>query len=139
MSFAEYRYARERALELPRFELAKLALTGVAIIFAALGMGEAVYRIVFMEFDGATDRLPIETMFGIAFAFAATKFLLNRHDQRMKTKAKLEVIRKRNEKIRAAVTAISPLPLPGQQQAIRVIREEVETIGWHLSEICETE
>ena len=45
-----------------------LALVGLAVIFASLGLGEAVYRLLFFDFDGATDRLPIEMMFGLAFA-----------------------------------------------------------------------
>jgi hypothetical protein len=35
-------------------------LFGTTVLFAPLGMGEAVYRLLFSEFDGATDRLPIE-------------------------------------------------------------------------------
>jgi hypothetical protein len=33
--------------------------------FAALGLGEAVDRFTFLDFDGATDRLPIEMLFGV--------------------------------------------------------------------------
>ena len=30
-------------------------LFGATVLFAALGMGEAVYRLLFSEFDGATE------------------------------------------------------------------------------------
>ena len=135
MSFAEYFRRLKSPLDLPQSEQLKLALTGIVVVFAALGLGEAVYRILFSEFDGATDRLPIETMFGVAFAFMVTKFFIKVHHRRVETHATLELIRKRNEKIRAAVTSIAPLPVPGQQQAIRVIREEVDSIRWNLSDI----
>ena len=45
----------------------------MAVIFASLGLGEAVYRLLFFDFDGATDRLPIEMMFGLAFAWIVMK------------------------------------------------------------------
>ena len=35
-------------------------LVGIPVLFASLGMGEAVYRLLFFDFDGAKDRLPIE-------------------------------------------------------------------------------
>jgi hypothetical protein len=50
-----------------------LGLIGVGVIFASLGLGEAVYRVAFLDFDGATDRLPIEILFGLAFAWMTTK------------------------------------------------------------------
>ena len=34
-----------------------------------VGLGEAVYRFAFLDFDGATDRLPIEMLFGLLFAW----------------------------------------------------------------------
>ena len=50
-----------------------LGLVGMEVIFASLGMGEAVYRLLFFDFDGATDRLPIEMLFGLAFAWIVTR------------------------------------------------------------------
>ena len=50
-----------------------LGLIGMGVIFASLGLGEAVYRFAFLDFDGATDRLPIEMLFGLAFAWMTTK------------------------------------------------------------------
>ena len=41
----------------------------------------------------------------------------------------------RNGKIRQAVEAITPVPCSSNQQAIRVIREEVDRIEWALTEI----
>jgi hypothetical protein len=38
-------------------------------------MGEAVYRLLFSEFDGMTDRIPVEVLFGLVFAWLATKFV----------------------------------------------------------------
>ena len=134
MQLADYRYSRD-FVEIPSSERWKFLVMGFGVIFASLGLGEAVYRITFFQFEGATDRLPIETMFGLAFAALVTKFLLKMHKRQVETRATLAQIKKRNEKIRAAVTAITPLPLPGHQQAIRVIREEVDSIHWNLADI----
>jgi hypothetical protein len=112
-----------------------LGSIGIAVIFAALGMGEAVYRLVFVDFDGATDRLPIELLFGLGFAWLATKLARRISQHRRETAARIELIRDRNYKIRHAAAAIIPLSHPGNQQAIRVIREEVDRIEWALTEI----
>ena len=112
-----------------------LALIGMGVIFAALGLGEAVYRLAFLDFDGATDRLPIEMLFGFAFAWLATKLVRRIYRYQTETSATITVIRDRNCKIRRAVEAITPIPFPAQQQAIRVIREEVDRIEWTLTEI----
>jgi hypothetical protein len=48
---------------------------------------------------------------------------------------KITLIRDRNYKIRHALEAIIPVPFPGNQQAIRVIREEVDQIESALTEI----
>ena len=112
-----------------------LGLIGVGVIFASLGLGEAVYRVAFLDFDGATDRLPIEILFGLAFAWITTKLARRIYQYRMETSAKINLIRDRNYKIRHAVEAIKPVPYPSNQQAIRVIREEVDRIEWTLTEI----
>ena len=112
-----------------------LGLIAMGVIFAALGLGEAVYRFAFLDFDGATDRLPIEMLFGLGFAFAATKLVRRIYRHRMETSAKITLIRDRNFKIRRAVEAIKPVPHPSSQQAIRVIREEVDRIELALSEV----
>jgi len=112
-----------------------LGLIGMGVIFASLGLGEAVYRFAFRDFDGATDRLPIEMMFGLAFAWMATKLVRRIYQYRMETSKRIDFIRDRNYKIRHAVDAIRPVPYPTNHQAIRVIREEVERIEWVLTEI----
>jgi len=110
-------------------------LIGVGVIFASLGLGEAVYRVAFLDFDGATDRLPIEMLFGLGFAWMTMKLVRRIYQNRMATSARITLIRDRNYKIRHAVEAITPVPSPINQQAIRVIREEVERIEWALTEI----
>jgi hypothetical protein len=50
-----------------------LGLIAIGVVFASLGLGEAVYRFMFRDFDGATDRLPLEILFGLAFAWLTTK------------------------------------------------------------------
>jgi len=112
-----------------------LGLIGIGVVFASLGLGEAVYRFLFLDFDGATDRLPIEMLFGLAFASLTVKLLRRIYQNRRATSARIALIRHRNYKIRHAVEAITRAPSPINQQAIRVIREEVEGIEWTLTEI----
>src|SRR5581483_2597137 len=84
----------------------QLALIGLGVIFAALGAGEAVYRLAFFQFDGATDRLPIEMMFGLAFAWLTTKLVRDIYQHRTETSARINLVWHRNHKIRSAVDAI---------------------------------
>jgi hypothetical protein len=126
---------RESSLELRRTDRVTLAMIGLGVIFASLGLGEAVYRLAFFEFDGATDRLPIEMLFGIAFAWLTIKVAKKIYQHRLETSERLNLVRDRNHKIRHAVEAIVPVPSPGHQQAIRVIRDEVERIEWALADI----
>jgi len=56
-------------------ERLKVYLFGATVLFASFGMGEAVYRLLFLEFDGITDRIPVEVLFGLVFAWLATKFV----------------------------------------------------------------
>ena len=104
------------------------------MIFASLGLGEAVYHLVFLDFDGATDRLPIEIVFGLAFAWMTTKLARRICQYRIETSTRIKLIRDRNDKIRHAAEAIRPLSYPSNQQAIRVIREEVDRIEWALTD-----
>ena len=129
------RSSNQPSLELRPFDRLTLALIGLGVIFASLGLGEAVYRLAFFDFDGATDRLPIEMMFGLAFAWMATKLVRGIYQNRMQASEKINLIWDRNHKIRHAVEAIVPVPHPGHQQAIRVIREEVDRIEWALTDI----
>lgn len=135
MAFAQNQGSGQSAVALRRSDKLTLALIGLAVIFASLGLGEAVYRFAFLDFDGATDRLPIEMLFGLAFAWIATKLARRIYQYRMETSARITLIRDRNYKIRHAVEAIVPVPYPGSQQAIRVIREEADRIEWALTEI----
>ncbi len=105
------------------------------MIFASLGMGEAVYRFLFRDFDGATDRLPIEMFFGLVFAWMITTLARKFYQQHKETSERMKFIRDRNYKIRHAVEAIKLVPFPTDHQAIRVIREEVDRIEWALAEI----
>jgi hypothetical protein len=129
------RGSNQPSFELRPFDRLTLALIGLGVIFASLGLGEAVYRLAFFDFDGATDRLPIEMMFGLAFAWMATKLVRGIYQNRMQASEKINLIWDRNHKIRHAVEAIVPVPHPGHQQAIRVIREEVDRIEWALTDI----
>jgi hypothetical protein len=112
-----------------------LGLIGMGVIFASLGLGEAVYRFAFRDFDGATDRIPIEVLFGLAFAWLAAKLARRIYLYRLQTSARVNFIRDRSYKIRRAVEAINPMPYPSNHQAIRVIREEVDRIEMALTEI----
>jgi len=121
--------------ELRPVQRLKIALVGAGVIFASLGAGEAAYRLLFLDFDGAKDRLPIEVCFGLAFAWIGVKIVRRIYQHRINTSTGISLISDRNHKIRHAVDAIIPVPYPGNQQAIRVIREEVERIDGVLDEL----
>jgi hypothetical protein len=117
-------------------ERLKVYLFGATVLFASFGMGEAVYRLLFSDFDGTTDRIPLELMFGLVFAWLATKFVGGVYRNRKERRARLNFIWARSHQIRDAVEGISPLAHPSKtQQSIRVIREEVDRIEWALKEI----
>jgi hypothetical protein len=138
MAFAQ-NSSQQSAVELRPNDRLTLGLIGMGVIFASLGLGEAVYRVAFLDFDGATDRLPIEMLFGLAFAWMTTKLARRIYQNRMETAARIDLIRDRNYKIRHAVEAMTPVPYPSNQQAIRVIREEVDRIEWALTRIIPRE
>jgi hypothetical protein len=135
VALLENRGSNQSSLELRPADRLTVGLVGMAVIFASLGLGEAVYRLLFFDFDGATDRLPIEMMFGLVFAWIVTKLVRKIYQHRMLTSAKINQVWDRNYKIRHAVAAIPPVPYPAHQQAIRVIREEVDHIEWTLADI----
>jgi hypothetical protein len=126
-------------MELRPIDRLTLGLIGLGVIFASLGLGEAVYRLAFFDFDGATDRLPIEMLFGLAFAWMTTKIAKKIYHRRIESSARINLIWDRNHKIRYAVEAIPPVPYPAHQQAVRVIREEVDRIEWALNDILARE
>ena len=135
MAIAQNHSGKKSTFELRTLDRLTLVLIGMGVIFASLGAGEAVYRLAFFQFDGATDRLPIEMMFGLAFAWMTMKVVRRIYQNRLETSAKIDLIWDRSNKIRHAVEAITPLPYPGNQQAIRVIREEVVRIEWALTDM----
>jgi hypothetical protein len=117
-------------------ERLKVYLFGATVLFASFGMGEAVYRLLFLEFDGITDRIPVEVLFGLVFAWLATKFVGGIYRNRKVRSTRLKFIWARNHQIRGALEGITPLAHPSKnQQSIRVIREEVDRIEWVLKEI----
>jgi hypothetical protein len=132
MAFTQNSSTRQSSVALRRSDRMTLGLIGMGVIFASLGLGEAVYRFAFLDFDGATDRLPIELLFGLGFAWMTTKLVKGIYQYRIE---RINLIRDRNVRIRHAVEAITPVPYPGTQQAIRVIREEADRIEWTLTEI----
>ena len=136
MGFPQNRGIEQSSAAILRNQRLTLSLIGMGVIFACLGLGEAVYRFAFFDFDGATDRLPIEMLFGLGFAWMTIKIARRIYQNRMETKARIKLIRDRNYKIRHAVEAIRPVPYVSNQQAIRVIREEVDRIEWALNEIA---
>jgi hypothetical protein len=135
MAFAENSGIDRSSAALRLRDRCALGLIGVGVIFASLGMGEAVYRLAFLDFDGAQDRFPIEILFGLAFAWMATRLAGRTYRYRSEISKRITLVRDRNSKIRCAIEAITPIPYPSNQQAIRVIREEVDRIELALTEI----
>jgi hypothetical protein len=136
MAFAQNRGREHSSIAFRSNDRLKLGTIAIGVIFASLGLGEAVYRFAFLDFDGATDRLPIEMLFGLSFAWMATKLAGRFYHHHKKTSERIKFIRDRNYKIRHAVEAIKLVPYPTDHQAIRVIREEVDRIKWALTEIA---
>src|SRR6478752_5468957 len=135
MAFVQDSGNRPSSVGLRSDERMKLAMIGIGVIFASLGLGEAVYRFAFLDFDGATDRLPIEMLFGLLFAWMTTRLAGRFYQRHKRTSERIKFIRDRNYKIRYAVEAIKLVPYPTDHQAIRVIREEVDRIEWALTNI----
>jgi len=136
MAFAQNRARECSSVALRYNDRLKLGIIGIGVIFASLGLGEAVYRFAFLDFDGATDRLPIEMLFGLAFAWVSTRLAGKFYRHYKHTSERMRFIRHRNCKIRRAVEAIKLVPYPSDHQAIRVIREEVDRIERALTEIA---
>jgi hypothetical protein len=126
-----------------RFQLIerlKVYSFGAIVLFASFGMGETVYRLLFSEFDGAKDRIPIEAIFGFVFAWLAIKFVGDVYRNRKERCARLNFIWARNHQIRGALEGIAPLAHPAKnQQSIRIIREEVDRIERALNDILPRE
>ncbi len=136
IDFVRAREGRDDSIQFQPVERLKVYLFGATVLFASFGMGEAVYRLLFSEFDGITDRIPVELLFGLVFAWLATKFVGGVYRNRKQRSARLNFIWARNHHIRGAVEGITPLAHPAKnQQSIRVIREEVDRIELALKEI----
>jgi hypothetical protein len=136
INFVRTRDGSDDFIRFQPMERLKVYLFGATVLFASFGMGEAVYRLLFSEFDGMTDRIPLEVLFGLVFAWLATKFVGGVYRNRKERTARLNFIWTRNHQIRGALEGITPLVHPSKnQQSIRVIREEVDRIEWALKEI----
>jgi hypothetical protein len=136
IKFVRTRDGGDDSLRFQPMERLRVYFFGATVLFASLGMGEAVYRVLFSEFDGATDRLPIEALFGLVFAWLAIRFVGDVYRNRKQRSARLDFIWARNHQIRGALEGITPLAHPVKnQQSIRVIREELDRIEWALKEI----
>ncbi len=132
MSSTHARTTFSNWFELCPFDQMILAVIPFGVVFASLGLGEAVYRIAYFQFDGVTDRLPLELLFGISFALLVTREVLRSYRRGMEARLRIRKIKERNERIRSALAVIAPLPV--HQQAIRVIREETDRIEWTLAD-----
>lgn len=136
IKFAQTHDGNDDSRRFQPMERLMVYLFGTTVLFAALGMGEAVYRLLFSEFDGANDRIPIEALFGLVFAFLAIRLVGDAYRNRKHRSVRLNFIMVRNHQIRGALEGINPAAHPVKnQQSIRVIREEVDKIEWALKEI----
>ena len=136
INFVRTRDGSDDSVRFQPIERLKVYFFGATVLFASFGMGEAVYRLLFSEFDGATDRIPIEALFGLVFAWFATRFIGDAYRNRKQRSARLNFISARNHQIRGALEAITPFAHPVKnQQSIRIIREEVDRIESALKEI----
>jgi hypothetical protein len=136
INFVQTRDGSDDSIRFQPMERLSVYLFGATVLFASFGMGEVVYRLLFSDFDGTTDRIPVEVLFGLVFAWLATKFVGGIYRNRKERSARLTFIWARNRQIRGALEGITPLAHPSKnQQSIRVIREEVDRIEWALKEI----
>ena len=136
INFARRHEGRDDSIHFRPVERLKVYLFRGYCFICVVRDGEAVYRLLFSQFDGITDRIPVELLFGLVFAWLATKFVGGVYRNRKQRSARLNFIWARNHHIRGAVEGITPLAHPAKnQQSIRVIREEVDRIEWALKEI----
>ena len=69
INFVQTLDGNDDSIRFQPMERLKVYLFGATVLFASFGMGEAVYRLLFSEFDGATDRIPVEGLFGLVLAW----------------------------------------------------------------------
>src|ERR1035438_5089689 len=74
INFVRTRDGSDDFIRFQPMERLKVYLFGATVLFASFGMGEAVYRLLFSEFDGMTDRIPLEVLFGLVFAWLGDSF-----------------------------------------------------------------
>ena len=98
INFVRTRHGSDKSIRFQRMEHLKVYLFGATVLFASFGMGEAVYRLLFSEFDGITDRIPVEVLFGLVFAWLATKFVGGVYRNRKERSARLNFIWARNHR-----------------------------------------
>src|ERR1019366_8672101 len=98
MAFAQNCGSEQSSMALRPSDRLTLGLIGMGVIFASLGLGEAVYRFAFLDFDEATDRLPIKMFFGLAFAWTTTKLARRIYQYRMEGSPRINLIRNRKYK-----------------------------------------
>ena len=60
INFVRTRDGSDDSIRFQPLERLQVYLFGATVLFASFGMGEAVYRLLFSEFDGITDRIPVE-------------------------------------------------------------------------------
>src|SRR5882724_9407221 len=92
MAFAQNFGREQSSAALRTNDRLTLGLIGMGVIFASLGLGEAVCRFAFQDFDGATDRLPIEMSFGLAFAWMTTRLARRIYLYRMKASTRVSTL-----------------------------------------------
>ena len=102
IEFVRTRGGSDHSIRFQPIERLKGYLIGTTVLFASFGMGEAVYRLAFSDFDGATNRIPIEALFGLVFAWLATKVVDGVYRNRKERSASLNFIWDRNRSRRQA-------------------------------------
>ena len=108
INFVRTRDASDDSIRFQPMERLKVYLFGATVLFASFGMGEAVYRLLFSEFDGATDRIPLEVLFGLVLASLATKFVGSLYRNRKERTARLNFIWAERRGKRSRLTARLP-------------------------------
>ena len=118
IKFAQAADGSDDSIRVQLIERLKVYLFGAIVFFASFGMGETVYRLLFSEFDGAKDRIPIEALFGFAFAWLATKFVGYAYRNRKERRARLNFIWARNHQIRGGPGRNRSVGSPGEKPAV---------------------
>jgi hypothetical protein len=62
VNFVRTRDSSDDSIRFQLMERLKVYLFGATVLFASFGMGEALYRLMYSEFDAKTDRNPVEVL-----------------------------------------------------------------------------